>query len=233
MIRSLLALTIAMGAASASELTPAMPTPLSAERVLPSMQKAFGDVAANIEIIDVSHFPAPEGEVEFSLKDLNPPSSSNAPTRWRGWIRESETKTFAIWALVRISADCKRVVAVQNLEVGQPIQATQVREEVYQGFPFGKNSMVTLDDVVGRAPLRTLRTNIAVRLDAIVEPVVVAGGADIIAEFRSGRIRVTAPVVSLGYGRLGDTISVRNPASKKIFAARIQSPGHVIVEITQ
>jgi flagella basal body P-ring formation protein FlgA len=197
------------------------------------MQQALGDTSADIEIVGMSSFPAPEGEVDFSIKDLNPPSSVNTPVRWRGYIHQGEERTFSIWAMVRIKAECTRVVATQTLEVGHPILASQLRQETYLGFPFGKNASVVLANVVGRAPLRTLRAGATVNPEATAEPVLVANGADLIAEFHSGRVRITVPVVSLGAGRLGETISVRNPTSKKIFTARIQGPGHVIVELGQ
>ena len=208
-------------------------TPLTAERIRPAILKALGDTASNVEIVDISSFPAPAGEVEFLLKDLNPPASVNAPTRWRGFVHDGDQHTFAIWAMVRINAPCKRVVATQTLEVGKPILATQVREEDYLGFPFGKYSPVTLEKIVGRAPLRTVRSGSPVQLDVVSDPMAVANGDSVIAEFHSGLVRISAPVIALGSGRVGATISVRNPTSKKIFAAKIDSPGRVIVEFAQ
>ncbi len=208
-------------------------SPLTAERILPAMQRALGDTIAEIEIVSMSTFPAPEGNIQFSLKDLNPPSSANATTRWRGYVHDESERTFAIWAAVRIHADCTRVVAAQNLPVGRPILIDQVREETYSGFPFTKYSSVKAVDIVGRAPLRTFHMGAVVTPDAINEPIAIANGADVIAEFHSGRLRISAPVVALGSGRVGEMISVRNPASKKIFAARIQNSDHVTVEVGQ
>ncbi len=233
-MRNLLFIVLATAtAASAAELIAGERFVLTGERILPAMQRALGNTPANIEIVDMSQFPVPEGEVEFALKDLNPPSSANSPVRWRGYIREGDTKTFAIWAMVRIKGECTRVIAEETLEVGRPILPEQIRQEAYLGFPFARNASVALADIVGRAPLRTLRSGSTVSPDATTEPVIVASGADLTAEFRSGRLRVTAPVVAIAAGKLGDIISVRNPSSKKIFAARIQSSGRVIVELGQ
>jgi len=233
-MRNLLVSLVAIaGSISAAELVVAERAPLTAERILPAMQQALGDTIADIEIVSMSLFPAPAGEVEFSVKDLNPPSSANAPVRWRGFVRQGEERVFSIWAMVRIKAECTRVVATQVLEVGHPILASQVKEENYLGFPFGKRTSVSMTDVLGRAPLRTIRSGSAVLPEATTEPVLITNGADLTAEFRSGRVRITAPVVALGSGRMGETISVRNPTSKKIFVAKIQSPSHVIVELRQ
>jgi flagella basal body P-ring formation protein FlgA len=181
----------------------------------------------------MSRFPMPEGEVEFLLKDLTQPSPANAPTRWRGSVRTGDDRTLSIWAIVRVSAPCSRVVATEALSVGRPILETQVREEKYQGFPFGNNCSITLADVVGRAPIRTLRSGSAIAPESTVEPIVISSGDGIVAEFRSSRVRVTAEVVALGSGRIGDSISVRNPSSKKIFSATVSGAGHVVVEDIQ
>jgi flagella basal body P-ring formation protein FlgA len=233
-MRSTLILFLAAaGILLASDSTAVERSPLTAERILPAMQRALGDTAAQIEIVGFSTFPAPEGEIEFSLKDLNPPSSATAPTRWRGYVHEANERIFAIWAIVRIKAECTRVIATQNLPVGRPILADQVREEKYQSFPFGKYASVKLVDIVGRAPLRTLHMGTTVSPDVTNEPIIIANGADIVAEFHSGRLHISAPAVALGSGRMGEMISVRNRASKKIFVARIQSSDHVVVEVGQ
>jgi flagella basal body P-ring formation protein FlgA len=229
----LISLLVILGTVSAAEVAVETRAPLTAERILPAMQQALGSVIADIEIVSMSSFPAPEGEVEFLLKDLNPPTSANAPVRWRGSVHQGQEQAFSIWAMVRVKAECTRVVATETLEVGHPILPNQVREETYLGFPFGKTASVLLADVLGQAPVRTLRTGDFVFQDVIAEPVVIKNGMNVTAEFRSGRVRVTAPVVALGSGRMGETISVRNPTSKKIFGARIQNSGHVIVELGQ
>jgi len=217
--------TVAFGAGASVSLT--------SEDILPAMYQALGGASAEIEIVEISRFPAPAGKIEFSLNDLTPPASPSRPTRWRGFVRQEGDRQFSIWAIVRITAECQRVVAMQKLEVGQPILANHVHSETYRGFPFAKGAFVTLADVVGRAPLQTVRAGMPVRPDATVEPITITGGATILAEFRSRRLRITAPVVALGAGRVGETISVRNPTSKKIFGARVDGPGHVVVEIDQ
>ncbi|MEO8099792.1 MAG: flagellar basal body P-ring formation chaperone FlgA [Acidobacteriota bacterium] len=206
---------------------------LAAEDILAAMRLALGDVKAEIEILEISHFPAPEGEIEFALTDLTAPSSVNASSRWRGFVRGEGERKFSIWAVVRVTAECQRVVATERLEVGQPILARQVREETYLGFPFAKHATGDLTDFVGRAPLRTLRTGSVLNHEATAEPILISNGSNLLAEFRSGRLRITVPVVALGSGRVGELISVRNPESKKIFAARVNGPGRVVVEIGQ
>jgi flagella basal body P-ring formation protein FlgA len=195
------------------------------------MRKALEPLAADVEILEVSHFPAPEGEIEFSWKDLALPASPHAASRWRGFIRYDDDRRFAIWADVRITAECRRVVAVSTLRPGLPIRAEQVREETYQGFPLGKN--LGLEDVAGRALLRTVRSGDAITQDLLVEPMVIAKGAPLIAEYISGRIRLKIPVVAERAGRMGEMISVRNPSSQKVFAARVRGEGIVVVEENQ
>lgn len=206
---------------------------LAASDVLPAMQKALEGSNAEIEILEVSHFPAPVGEIEFSLKDLNPPAKPTGPTRWRGFVRLEVDRKFAIWAIVKITSERQRVVATERLEVGQPISMGQIREETYRGFPFAKNGWVATKDVIGRAPLRTLSVGHEVSPEVMSDPIIVSSGEELTAKFRVGRLSVRTPVISLGSARAGQRVAVRNIASKKILEARVDSPGLVIVETAQ
>lgn len=226
-------LTIVIAAAAELPEVAAIKTPPTADELLPAMRKALGSTIAEIEIVKMSQFAMPKGEFEFSLKDLNSPAASGIPTRWRGYLRQSDGHSYSIWAMVLIKAECTRVVATEQLMPGRPILGSQIREEKYIGSPFAKNAMATVADILGRVPRRTFRAGTTLTVDATTEPVLVANGTDVVAEFRSGRLRVTAQVVALGSGRMGQRISVRNPLSKKTFVARVDSPGHVVVEVAR
>src|SRR5207245_1108141 len=93
---------------------------LQPQELLSAMYKTLDTREAKIEIVEFSHFPAPEGALEFAWKDLAPPASARTPTRWRGYVRHDGNRRFAVWAMVRVTAQCRRVVAAKALRVRNP-----------------------------------------------------------------------------------------------------------------
>jgi flagella basal body P-ring formation protein FlgA len=226
-------LLVASGSAP-EERKAARPTPgtrvLSPDALQMAMRKALDPVDAEIEIIEASHFPAPDGEIEFSWKDLVPPASPGAASRWRGFVRHEGDRRFAIWAVVRITASCRRVVATTALRPGEPVRTDQVREETYQGFPLTQNLSWGLGSVVGRAVLRSVSAGGRITPEMLVEPVLVAKGSPVVAEYLSGTIQLRVPAIAERAGRMGDVIAVRNRSSQKILAARVSGQGRVTVD---
>ncbi len=199
--------------------------------LLEAMHTALAPIEAEIEILETSHYPAPAGEIEFSIKDLQPPASPRGTTRWRGFIRHDGDRRFAIWAIVRITARFQRVVAVTTLRSGTPIRAEQLREETYSGFPLGTS--LTLNDVVGRELLRTVHEGAAINAGLLTQPVVIAKGSHATAEYTDGSVRLKVVVIAEQAGRVGEWIDVRNPSSQKVFAARVRGEGQLVVDENQ
>src|SRR5271155_111953 len=81
--------------------------PLDREPVIRAMRKALAgrpyQAEANLEIVDLSHFPVPDGEIEFDWKGLTPPAPGQSTARWRGTVRHDADHSFSIWAVVRLT----------------------------------------------------------------------------------------------------------------------------------
>ncbi len=112
--------------------------PLRLDRVTDAMRKALDNPEARIEITESSLYPVPHGDILFTRSSL--PSGSSAPVLWRGFVRYGAEHRFAIWARVRILVRSVRAVAVENLRMGNPIEANQVRLQELEMFPQGQQA---------------------------------------------------------------------------------------------
>jgi flagella basal body P-ring formation protein FlgA len=207
--------------------------PLDRETVLRAMRKTLDArperADANIEIVDLSHFPVPDGDIEFDWKGLTPPASGQGPARWRGFVRHDVDHTYSIWAVVRLTALCNRILAVQAIRPGDPITASQLQEEPYEGFPSeGCNGSVS--NVIGKVATRTIQANTPITGVMLALPASVLKGEQAVAQYRDDQVSLTLPVIVERNGRIGDVIPVSNPVSHKILLAQVVGQGKVVIE---
>jgi flagella basal body P-ring formation protein FlgA len=205
--------------------------PLRQEQVLGAMRVSLGRADARIEILEFSSYPAPKGDIEFPLAGLARPPAIEpmAAVVWRGSIRYGGKRSFRIWARVRIVVTGQRVVAVETLPAGRPIDARHVRLESYAGFPAQQEPLAAIDQVVGRKPRRTLAAGTPLLKDLLLKPEVVARGDAVLVEVRSGAARIRFEGRAESGGGLGETIAVRNTASGRSFQAKVEGKGLVAV----
>lgn len=207
--------------------------PLDPETVMRAMRKAVpvrpDREEAQIEIVDLSHFPVPDGPLEFDWKNIAPPGSGQSTARWRGIVRRDMDRTFSIWAVVRITVPCKRVVAAEPIKPDEPITASQLQEESYEGFP-SETCESKIENVVGKVATRNISTNSPVLRTMLATPASVLKGEQAIAEYRSGGVMLSLPVIVQRNGRIGEIIQVLNPTSHKTLLAQVIGEGRVTIE---
>jgi flagella basal body P-ring formation protein FlgA len=198
------------------------------EAMMQAMRKTLPDPGVKIEIVDVSRFPVPEGEMQFEWKGLTPPAAGQSTARWRGLIRRDQDHTFSIWAVVRITGPCNRIVATQTIRPDEPITASQVSEESYQGFP-SENCAADISDVVGKVTTRTVLANTPVVRTMLAPPASILKGEQAVAEYQGDAIHLSLPVIAERNGRIGEVIPVRNPATHKVLQGRVTGEGRVSI----
>ncbi len=98
---------------------------LQPERVVAAMRKALADADARIEILELSRFPIPRGDLEFPRSNL--PSDTTAAVIWRGVVHYAGGRRFGVWASVKVRVRAARIVATENLAAGRAIRSGQVR----------------------------------------------------------------------------------------------------------
>jgi flagella basal body P-ring formation protein FlgA len=178
---------------------------------------------AKIEISSWSQHPAPAGELVFPRAGLQSPQGSSAlrEVLWHGYVRYGDDREFPVWAKVRITAPMNRVVAVQNIPAGKPIQGNQVRLEAVEDFPLDETMARNLDEVVGFLPRSSLRSGAPIRRTQIERAPDVARGDVIVVQVFAGGARLRLEGRAETAGVTGSTILVRNLSSGKDFRALV------------
>lgn len=205
--------------------------PLNRAGAVAAMQESLQIPGAKIEIKDIFAERVPAGRIEFPLSSLGTPSPTGpaAPVLWRGDIVYGDSHRFAIWARVELSAPCRKLVAAESLKAGRPIEARQIRSTAASCFPVAAKQLPTIADVAGMTPVRSVSAGSELRLDLLAPPNDIERGDAVHIEVRSGAARLVLTARALTGGRRGDTVSLRNPESNKIFEARITGKDTALV----
>ncbi len=181
----------------------------------------------HVEILEQSLMPAPEGEVVFPLSGMS--GISSHPIIWRGYVLYAGTRRFPIWARVRATVTEPRVVATNLIRTGDILKRSDLRLETYQG-PVDRDAFLSdLPSAVGMIARRDLPAGSPISDSMIAKPRDVERGDLVSVTVQSGAAVVEAQGLAEQSGRRGDIITVRNPRTGKIFHARIQDKGSVIV----
>lgn len=204
--------------------------PLSGEAVLEAMRGAL-PAGSKIEIVEISRFPAPAGEIVFSAKSLGTPASVDAIALWRGFVRYGDGEKFQIWSRVRIRVPVTRVVAVETLPQGKPIRASQVKLALVEEVPNGPLTPATVELVEGYIPRRSIPANSPVLTDSLDAPMDIVKGDHVTVMVRSGLSTLSLDAEAATSGRRGDAVSLKNPHSGKLFRARIDGPDTASIQV--
>jgi len=205
--------------------------PLDRDRVLSAMRTALHIPDARIELAETSLYPVPKGRVEFDLDHLGTPATQDerSPVLWRGDLLYGDGHHFAIWARVRIMANCPEIVAAENLKPGRAIESSQLHVRMAEGFPMPVKQRLSIDAVVGMAPARPIAAGTVLRADLLTPPNVISRGEMIEIEVRSGAARLVLTARAESAGRDGDIIAVRNLESNKVFTAQVAGKGKAVI----
>jgi flagella basal body P-ring formation protein FlgA len=196
-------------------------------RMLAAMQAVLPE--ARIEILDFSHRPIPEGNLEFSRGGLR---EGPAGCFWSGNVRYATNRLFPIWARVAVSAKLPRVIATADLEPGRDITLDLVREETRDVFPLAAFPQ-SAAQIVGQSARVFIRAGSVIRADQLEAAKQVRAGETVRVDVWNGAAHLKLDARAEASGFLGQTISVRNPESQKRFLARVEGKGIVSVGISR
>lgn len=203
---------------------------LNPEELLAAMRATFGAQNVRLSIVDFSRTPVPFGETVFPRQGLPATApGGDGPVLWRGYVLYSSGRKFPIWARTQVSAQLRRIVAVEDLAPGSPVDESQVRVEEMEGYPRNVPAP-RVEDVVHKAPRRLIQAGAEVLPSLFAEVRSVARGEKVQVEVQSGAARLTIEGRAESAGDVGGTISVRNPQNGRLFSARVSGKGRAEVK---
>lgn len=197
--------------------------PLTAERLLPVLQKALDLDTAKIEILDFNHFPVPPGTLEFTRAGLA------ASGIWRGNVSYSQGRSMAIWARVHVTVEQTWVETTALIEPGKLINADQLTLRTGPRFPFGPAPADAIDFVTARKSTRTIRPGEPIFASMLTTPHDVERGETVAVHVIAGQTELSFSAVAESSGRAGESVLIRNPENGRFFQARIESKGKVLI----
>jgi flagella basal body P-ring formation protein FlgA len=201
--------------------------PLSPERVVQAMQDTLGNAKARVEVLELSRYPVPHGQIRFVRSAL--PPGGGAPVLWRGSVLYAGERPFAIWARVKIAVPSTRIVAVESLPPGRRIEREHIRLEECEVFPSARSIDPSLDQILGRVPRRPIAAGAMITVNLLDTPKEVERGDTVEVQVRSGAAHLKLEGLAESAGRRGESIPVRNPITNKSFSARIVDKDRVVV----
>jgi len=204
---------------------------LEPNRIQASIRESLNSIApvgADVEVIEYSKFRVPSGKLWFPIESLPAYAPANTAI-WNGFV-EHENRRYPVWARVRITTAQTRVVAVADLRAGQRVEAGDVRLEEAKVFPTRAAVLKSLPDCVGMLARRYLPTGAALSATDLMEPNDVDRGDLVAVEVQSGRAILALEAEAETSGRRGQSITLRNATSGKIFRAKITGKGRALLE---
>jgi flagella basal body P-ring formation protein FlgA len=188
-------------------------------RLLAAMRAALP--GAEVEILDYSRWPIPQGILEFPAAGLH-------GSRWTGAVHYGGGQRFVLWAQVRVRVPMSRAVAAHDLRAGQKLAAADFRVETVTGPPDGQAASPV--ELAGRRLRRAVPAGTAIRPEWTEPAPDVSPGDTVAVEVRSGAAVLSFEGEAEGAGNTGQTVLVLNPDTHKRFRARIDGPGRVSLE---
>ena len=194
----------------------------TAGQLLAAMQKELP--AAQVEMLDFSHQPAPEGTLAFPVSGLR---QGSAGGYWNGYVTYGGNHRFTLWARVKVTVAAARVVAARDLKPGLALDAAQFRLETREEVP-AAGFVSAVEEVAGKVPRRAIAAGTALRAEWLEPAKVVLRGETVQVEAVRGGARLELECVAEASGAIGEIIPILNPVSKRRFPARVESRGRVV-----
>jgi len=204
--------------------------PLSEASVVEAMRELLPS-GSKIDVVELSHFPAPAGEIVFLRASLGASVSLESAVLWRGFVRYGESGRFQIWARVKIRVPVTRLVAAETLPQGKPIRASQVKMVAIDDVLNARGTPSTVERAEGYIPRRTIPVDSPVWADSLDPPMEIMKGDRVTVSVHSGLSALTLDADATTSGRRGDAIWLKNPHSGKLFRARIDGPNAASVQV--
>jgi len=200
---------------------------LRPELVAAAMRKGLHNPDAQIEIIELSRFPIPRGELEFDPSAL--PRDAAGAVIWRGIVRYAGGSKYGVWARAKVLVRGTRLVAKEDLVPGRPITAGQIAAQECDVYPAQSIAPPSMEEVIGRVPRLLVHAATPVSPAMLDAPRDVERGDVVQVEVHSGAAVLKLEGRAESPGRRGDAIKVHSLATGRSFSARVADKDRVVM----
>lgn len=132
-------------------------------------------------------------------------------------------------ATADVAAIVEVVVPVRPIKVDEQIESDDVTTERIVLYDLKQPFVTNLAEVIGKAAIRPLPPQNAIRMTSLRRPFAVHKGDRVTIEARQGGLSIQTVGVTKSHGELGQTITVSNVDSGKELRATVVAPGVVRV----
>jgi flagella basal body P-ring formation protein FlgA len=204
---------------------------LTRERIIDQLKLSIEVPDAEVELIDFSRYPVPRGELSFPRTGLNAHAqlTDRSIVFWRGKVTYSGTKSFSVWARVRLAATRERLVATEAILSGSIVSAEQVRIQMVKQFPFDPQGALSNEEAIGRVAKRTILAGQVLSAALLVAQPDVARGAEVSVVVKTGGTQLRLPARAQSSGAIGETVSLKNPENGRTFRGVVGGKNQVMV----
>lgn len=116
-----------------------------------------------------------------------------------------------------------------SLVAGETVRADDLAYARLPRFQAPPDAPRDADDIIGKVARRPLRAGAAVAERDVSSPEVIHPNDTVSVTYRSGPVVLTLTAKAMGAARLGETVDVVNPSSKKVLQAIASGPDRAVV----
>ncbi|MBO6827304.1 MAG: flagellar basal body P-ring formation protein FlgA [Sneathiella sp.] len=124
-------------------------------------------------------------------------------------------------------------VTTRLIRKGEEITERDIDIKPVRANRVGRNIILDIGELVGKAPRRSIRTGATFNLNNLGDPVTVAKGKSVAVIFKRGGISLTMMGRALENGSTGDIIRVENTKSRKVVQAEVLNEREVLIITAQ
>jgi flagella basal body P-ring formation protein FlgA len=205
--------------------------PISTEQMNAALLTGLSRPDADLELVEFSRQPVPDGKLEFKRAGLNRPplQAPDAAVLWTGRLIYDERRSVMVWAKVKISVYQTLLVAAEDIAAGTVIAAQAITEIHERQFPFVEPSPATRADIIGKRVRRLIPAGQKFSPGSLEQAKDIFTGDQVRVSVIDGSTTLSLDAIAQSSGTRGESILVHNPSSGKNFHAVIEEKGRVTV----
>jgi flagella basal body P-ring formation protein FlgA len=190
--------------------------------------RVWSPESARVEVMEQSRFPVPSGKLVFDRPQV-PQEARDGAMFLHGYVLFRGSQRFPVWARVRVRVKQMVVVAAVEMSSGEEVTLARLGMEEREVGIAGAAFASSKTELLGRLAKVRVLAGTPLRLTQFEKGNDVVRGATVKVEVRDGAARLAFDARAETSGRTGDLITLMNPATSKVFKAKVVGRNSVLV----